>query len=358
MNPEALVTLLKMGKRYADVPELGPLGRVFEEASYLNPDYFMAAGRMPETDLAKLANKYDVSVDPMDVGNGESAGMRFSTPGGTSAYVTPDAYVATMKDIARGGGQVADYRKWADATRRGALSDITNIYGIDMMGAGQGTGEGKALYAPAFEWILGQPDAANMATTGLSLNNMERKGASMAGAMEKFGDRAGNRLLVDNSQLTGAVTGPNRELEFGRLPTSNKIGLLNLKAVPATVRRTNEALSAIRKGEGSGWNADRLAAELRSLGLHDKSWSPSTDVDEKFFARLADLMRQAPGAQKVGIDSLRRAAIVQDHLQHGLTARDLAPQKYLTDRIARKSGGSVQTPGALTQTCSCEEPKS
>lgn len=353
MNPEALLTLLKMGQRYGDHPELGGLGRVFEESSHLNPDYFAAPGRVPEADAAKLGAKHGVSVDPMDVGNGESAGMRFTTPGGTSAYVTEDAPVGIMKDIARRHGEVADYRKWADSTKRGALSDSTRIFGIDMMGAGQGTGDAKALYAPSFEWLLAQDDAANAATTGLSANNMGRKGLSMTGALEKFGDRAGNRLLIDNSQLTGAVAGPSRELEYSQLPTSSKIGLLNLSAAPTTVRRVNDSLGHITRAGHQGANVEKLMAEMRRLGLSDKPWVPSTDVDEQFFNRLAGLLRDAPGGQKVGVDSLRRAAIVQDHLQHGLTARDLASQKYLTRHLARKDGGSVQTPGALTQTCSC-----
>lgn len=335
---------LTQAKYAGNKPALGALGRVFTESADINPNYFAAPGRVPEADLSNLAAKYKVPV----YRRGAHQGMR--TDSGMEALRRQN--VADYLQEAHELGLESDYRYMSEAVKRGQLTPDTDLYNINAMEAAVGTGTAKAGYPLLYEGLLAQPDAANMAFSGLSLNNMHRRSLAMSNAIEKFGDRAGDRLRIHNDQIAPVGAGP-RELEYHRLSTTEKVGLLNAITAPRTVDAVNGTLKhlldqhhGIVNPQGS---VDNLMKEARALGVQEGVWAPSTDVSADYFPRLTELLSATnPFAPRpAGVDSLRRAAITYDAEAGGLTAKDLAAQPYLTDRIARKTGGSV--PGPLSQ---------
>ncbi len=343
--------------KYADNREaLGALGRVFTESADLNPNYFAVPGRVPEGDLAKLGAKHGVELKDLTT-NSPYAGtrVRAQAPNGDVAIMRRER---TMPEYLRRAEEFGDFPAGAAMSRAmkdRQLSLGTDLYGIDMMDAGKGKGSAKALYPPLYEWLLAQPDAANLAFSGLSMGNMTKRSQHMSGALEKFGDRAGHRLRIDNDQIA-PVGDPLREVEYHRLPNDQKIGLLNAITAPNTVEAVNTQLRhlarRIQQGDPSALRTG-LADEARSLGVHEGVWTPSTDVDANYIPRLTELLGDltGPHSRVAGPESLRRAAITYDAVGGGLNAKDLAAQPYLTDRLARKTGGSV--PGPLTQVCAC-----
>lgn len=344
------------GARYAEhAAALNNVGGTFNELSHLNPNYFVVPGRTPEADLAALAAKHGVAID-------QTGHMtRFMQPqSGEAAYLQPEMTVGGMAEDP--GLPPAARSLLKQHIGAGRLNPNTLMHSIDMLGASPGTGTAKQLYAPTYERILALPDAANM-SYGLSARNIAGPRAqAMTGAMEKFGDVAGNRLLIDNDQLM-PLGGAMREREYGGLPTQQKIGLINVLNAQNTVQKIGALQRVLGdKAAGAPGVYQNLVDEARSLGVSDPTqlWRPSTDVDSDFYPRLAAWARgvtgTVPGAtQAVGVDSLRRAGITSDVLGSGLMAQDLTGQPWLTTGIARKRGGSIpgSTPAGPLGTCHC-----
>lgn len=358
---EALAKLqaLAHGASMAEAaPELSRVGGALTRSAQLNPNYFTSAARTPTADLAQLMSRY--KLDHADDMMG--AGTRVLKNGQPASK----ANVGTVMDslqAARDKGDIASASSLTKALRSGQLNPQTQLQTIDMLSVAPGSGGAKDLYPPLFESILAEPDSANVAATGLSLPNQKRKSVAMSGALEKFGDLAGDRLRIDPRQITphGDV---NYDSNYHALPTDAKVGMLQALTVPSNVGKVNGSLDYLKmlghQGAGSGQDAsaiDKLMQEARSLGLLDAGWQPSTDVGPDFYPRLSSLVSGISGLkgtpQSVGVDSLRRAGISVDALR-GVTAEDLAAQPYLTDQLARRRGGRIpvrpRARGALTAT--------
>lgn len=343
---------LLRGPYAAAEEQLGALGATMLRSAEKNPEYF-ATGKpaAPSSDLAELSARHKVRA--VDQGGGHADFGQMELQRAKTRTVREAMAQAQM------GNDTADFREWARAIKKGQLSPDTELFGINSMLNSQGLGSAKRAYPAAWESILAQPDAANITDTGLSLNNVPRRSANMVGALEKWGDKAGNRLRIDNDQL-GPIGGKRRVSEYHDLPLEAKIGLLQSSMYGYTTENANRALAALRQAGLNTQHPRTLALhkEAQQLGV-DQGWVPSTDVDKDYFPRLAELMqgisRTSGVPQMVGVDSLRRAAITHDVMTQGLTAGDLASQPYLTNSLARAEGGRIpgNKPGALTQTCSC-----
>lgn len=361
-----ILTALRTGKYADNAQQLGSLGRVFTDSAELNPNYFAIPGRTPERDLSKLSEKHGVNlIAPADGDLGFSAYSKkdYYDPydRAHSLYVNDSG--SNVRDAVWGARELDDpseYGLWANAIKRGQLTPDTQFFNIEASLAPGGTGFAKRTYPAAYEYILAQPDAANRTVT-LSANNLVGRSKNMVGALEKFGQRAGDRIRIDNDQLAplGALS---RESAYHALPQDSKVGLLNALIAPKTADRVNQVLNHISGMYGDVGNTGALRDEVKALGLRDGPWIPTTDVDKAFMPRLAEILRKAGqlegnriGPQQVGVDSMRRAALTYDHLKHGLNAKDVANQPWLTDRLARREGGSItaRKPGALQQTCGC-----
>lgn len=343
----ARIAELTQGKYKNGREAMGALGEVFTKSADANPNYFAVPGRTPEADVGKLSTKHGVplSLDWADtLGPVKSERLQIDAGGKGRQYL--EGY--------SGLHETQSVKNLTGAMRRDQINLGTDLYGIDSMMAQPGTGNAKKAYPALYEWILAQPDAANI-TSGLTIPNMARRTNNMVGSLEKFGKRAGDRLLIDSDQLTN-VGDPSRFAEYHSLENPEKIGLLNM----IMARRAQGMVNHQLKNSAASRQDHPLNVELRSLGL-DQGWLPSTDVSSDYFPRLAELLHAAgktegsQGPSRVGVDTLRRAAITFDHMGEGLGAGDLATQPYLTDRLARREGGRIpaHTPGALTQTCGC-----
>lgn len=340
---------LAQGKYAANKEALGALGRVFTESADTNPNYFAVPGRVPEADLAKLSAKHGVAAQrsPHPYQGVRAGNLEALNRQTVADYIKEDFNL----------GNPSGYRTTGEAVKRGQLNPGTDLYNIDAMLAAKGSGEAKKAYPLLYEWLLAQPDAGNMAFSGLSLGNMTRRNLAMSGAVEKYGARAGDRLRIHNDQIAPVGDAP-REASYHRLSAPEKVGLLNAITAPNTVDQVNTTLESLvnqsRAGAGAQGSVDNLMKEARSLGVHEGVWTPSTDVGADYFPRLTELLGAADmwSARTAGVDSLRRAAITYDAAGGGLTAADMAAQPYLTTRIARKTGGSV--PGPLSQAYACE----
>lgn len=362
-----ILAALRTGKYADNAKQLGSLGRVFTDSAELNPNYFAVPGRVPERGLDKLSEKHGVRlIAPADDELGLSAysGKDYYDPYAQthSLYATDSG--SNARDALWGAKEMDDpseYALWANAIKRGQLTPDTQFFNIEASLAPGGTGFAKRAYPAAYEYILAQPDAANRTVT-LSTPNLVGRSKNMVGALEKFGQRAGDRIRIDNEQLAplGALS---RESAYHALPQDSKVGLLNALVAPKTADRVNQVLNHISGMYGDVGNTGALRDEVKALGMRDGLWVPTTDVDKAFMPRLAEVLRKAGqlegnriGHQQVGIDSMRRAALTYDHLKHGLNAKDITNQPWLTDRLARRGGGSIpaRKPGALQQTCGCE----
>lgn len=348
--------------------ELGSLGQVFQDSAERNPDYFVAprsASGRPTNDMKDLSARYGVDVQPVDIGARAGTGVRGLTPQGSAAYMLPVDVPRDLMNKAIEKGEGGEYAKWAKAVKGNQLTPFTEMFGVDMLGAAPGDAGAKQLYPALYEWLLAHPDAANHTPTGLSVNNRSRRTPAMAGALEKWGDVAGDRLRVDADQL-GRLGTAGRESEYHALPTRQKIGLLNALSAQDTIEKVNSTLRSIsNRAHNKEAAAAPLYDEARSLGLRDDLWTPSTDIDSDYAPRLARLLAQGRlqlpnGAPNVGVDSLRRAALTTDSLSQGLTAADLEYQPWLTKGLARKKGGLIpaRTPAGPLETCGCAGSKS
>lgn len=344
---ETLKALLS--SRYAKVEDqLGGLGKVFRDSADSNPAYFNSSERIPSTSLSELARRhglYRVDGDPKDL-------SFLAEQGGDPISVVRVQNAQGLIDRAHKMGDVGEFKNLTNLINTNKINPGTEMYGIDSMQAGAGTGQAKKIYPAAYEWLLGQPDAANYTASGLSTPNMLGRTRNSVGTMEKFGPRAANRILMDDTQL-GPVGGASRIQEYDRLPFEGQVGLLNARIADTSQRQVNGALGQLFKSDaGSRFGEDfvrRNQLRAKALGLDGNGWSPSTDVDPEYFSNLAGWLH---GITKVapGVDSLRRTAITADHLGQGLTAKDLSTQPWLTNKLARKEGGPI--PGALSQ-CAC-----
>lgn len=371
MPLDKLLARLKLltGAKYKDsAQELGSLGRVFEQGAERDPAYFAAprpADGRPTNDMKDLSARYGVEVLPVDIGARAGTGVRTVSPGGSAAYMLPMDVPRDLMSKAVEKGEGGEYAKWAKAVKSGQLSPYTEMFGIDMLGAAPGDAGAKQMYPALYEWLLAHPDAANHTPTGLSVNNRSRRTPAMVGALEKWGDVAGNRLRVDADQL-GRLGTAGRESEYHALPTRQKIGLLNALSAQDTIDKVNGTLKTLSNRQHIGqYTAAPMLDEARSLGLGDGLWTPSTDVEPDYFSRLAKVLADTRlklpnGAPNVGVDSLRRAAITSDSVGQGLTYPDIEGQPWLTKGLARKSGGLIpaRTPAGPLETCGCAGSKS
>lgn len=339
----ARIAELTQGK-YKDGREaMGALGEVFTRSADKNPNYFAVPGRTPEADVGKLSAKHGIMLR-------EDWKDALGPLGDGRMYVEQGERATDLLKNYEAMNEASASKRLYGAVKRGQVNLNTTLHGIDAMEAAPGTGNAKKTYPAFYEWLLAQPDAANI-TKGLTLPNMARRTNNMVGTLEKFGKRAGDRLLIDDDQLAN-MGDPSRFAEYHSLENPEKIGLLNM----IMARRAQGMVNNQLKNSAASRMDHPLNVELRSLGL-DQGWTPSTDVSSDYFPRLAELLHSAgkaegsQGPSRVGLDTLRRAAITFDHMGEGLGAGDLASQPFLTNGIARKAGGSV--PGPLT-TCDCK----
>lgn len=309
-------------------------------------------------DLAAIGARHGVSIRPSTL-EGTHAPEFEASPlqGQGTAYMSSNHTLQELIDEL----QQRDPRMaaiYAQSIRRGQLSPHTQMYGVDSMSLNQGTGGAKVTVPALIDKLMTLPDAANYPATGLSSNNVFKKTIAQAGQLEKYGQKGADRLLLDPSQLSADHSSALLSQYVG-LPLEQKQGLLAALTVPGTVNRVNNSIKALRNANLNGAGlTDPLMTELRSLGL-EGGWMPTTDVDPDYFKRVSDLIRGTASVtgtpQSVGIDSLRRAAITSDGITQGLQSGDLRGQDFLTQGIARASGGRIpgNTPGALSQTCRC-----
>jgi hypothetical protein len=242
----------------------------------------------------------------------------------------------------------------------------SKVYEIDTMSLPR-NGAGKHIYPAFWDLILAHPDAVNVAPSLTPVNEFRRT-ANMAPLYEKYGERA-NRVVIDPMQLSmdGTLTPDalKRATTFQRMPLQAQVGALNAiisghagAAVDDTMGFLGRAYLDPRIG---GKDLAELYHKGRALGLEAGApWRPTTDVsDPRYFKDLARLVHDTanlrqiyPGA--VGESSLRRAAIVNDAAERGLTGADLGKDAWITQELGRAHGGSVpRKSGALTQACSC-----
>ncbi len=344
----------------------GALGNTFLESAETNPEFFKLGRSTPTSDLGALSRRHGVEVLPLEledeVGVVGFGGLQAKDPRtGALAWMTPTDTPYSYSKRAWEAGQPALAAEMGEFVRRGQMTPHTQMYTIDMTDAKPGVGAANRLYPALKEWLRAQPDAANVAGSGLSLNNMSRRSKHMAEDLERYGDWASDRVRVYADQLA-PPGGRDREAEFHRLSAAEKSGVLNAILAYDTKRKADAALNYLRR-QAHGMDdpaAKALMPRALRLGVQEGSWAPSTDVGEDYFPALASLIKEASaltprGTPQVGADSLRRAAITHDVLAQGLSAKDLKSQPYLTRGLARRQGGSIpaRTPGALTQTCGC-----
>ena len=349
MPPIEEILKLLSSSRYSKVEDqLGGLGKVYTGSAELNPNYFRSPERVPATSLQELAKRHGLyRID------GNAKDLTFlAEQGGDPISMVRIQNAQGLLDRAHKMGDVGEFKNLTNLINSNKINPGTEMYGIDSMQAGAGTGQAKKVYPAAFEALLGMPDAANYTASGLSTPNMLGRTRNSVGTMEKFGPRAANRILIDDTQL-GPVGASSRIPEYDRLPFESQVGLLNARIANSSQRQVNGALNQLfRSDAGDRFGEDfvrRNQLSAKALGLDGNGWNPSTDVPPDYFSNLAGWLH---GITKVapGVDSLRRTAIASDHLTQGLTAKDLANTPELTNQLARKEGGPV--PGALSQ-CAC-----
>ena len=309
--------------------------------------------------LSDIGRRHGVDIRPTGLNDQGVPGFEASPLTGVgTAYMDSDHTLQQlMEEAQQRGHPIAGV--YAGMIKRGQLNPQTQMYGVDSMSLNQGTGGAKNAVPALIDRLMTLPDAANYPATGLSSNNVFKKTIAQAGQLEKYGQAGADRLLLDPSQLTGGTDGLQRLNQYNGMPLEQKQGLLAALSVPGTVNRVNNSIKALKDAHLNGASiADPMMTELHSLGLQD-GWMPSTDVDPDYFSRMGNLVRGTASItgtpQSVGVDSLRRAAITSDALTQGVQAGDLRGQNFLTQGIARASGGTIpgNTPGALTQTCGC-----
>lgn len=340
----------------------GSLGEAYEYLSKL-PGYFSTGPGATPGGLDALGARHGVRV---------LTGLNKSMPGVPDYAVMSGGNAAFMDSQNTMGSLIQDLQQrdprlaavYTDLLKQGKVNPGTQMYGIDTMANKLGTGGGRGAYGAAYDILMQHPDAANYPATGLTESNTVRRSLNMAGAMEKHGQAAADRIMVSPSQLDldpGGQGAANYALmhDYNQLPFEQQLGMMNALPMSSTVNRVNKAMNALKgvHSQGGG-EADPLMTEAASLGTLDK-WTPSTDVDPQYYGRLSDLLtgvsKLTGTPQEVGIDSLRRAGISNDVLTQGLTGADLKSQPYLWQGLAKRHGGviPVSTPGALSQTYGC-----
>lgn len=331
--------------RWADgMAELEKLGRVFRELAQRNPEYFVSSRELPKgmdaNDSAEwLANKHKIH-NRHGINSMKEQVQEFATaPGAPRLTVYPY-------------GRAEDHPRGDRAARHGQFNKHTEMYGIDASPLSAGSGGAKKLYPAAYEWLLAQPDAANI-TSVLTENNSFRRNLPMSGMLEKYGQRAADRLMVDEDQLRSFGGRPGLADAYHHSSLDAKLGLLNARSAGRTSSQVDELLREQRRLEQDQFGdperrqyAEQLMRDARKLNIDpDVGWRPTTEVGDDYFPLLEQLVRQAAygsaRAQPVGVDSLRRAAIAEDTLNQGLQAADLDPQPWLSKGLARRAGGSV-----------------
>lgn len=348
---KALSALIESGKYNGR--KLGALGETFIRASEDNPDYFVVKGPMT-ADVAELSRKHGLGLKASTLPGAGGRGPKDylgvvdeRDPNTASLYATSNGTLGSHLDVMKGKHWERDnYEALQNAWVNGGLDLETPLYYIDSMGSDRNTGVAKKGYPALWEYILAK-GAGNITST-LSDSNTRRRSANMAGALEKWSDAAGERLLINKEQL-GPMGLASRQVEYGDLATPEKIGLLNAW----TAAHTDDALQKLmayvpeeRRG------ALGMAYPMDLTGLRS----------EAEFAQLADALREGSRRQKLaielaqasgegfnlsalgapGIDSLRRAAIVAEQLKGpGLKPLDLRDRPWLTKHLARKDGGRV-----------------
>jgi hypothetical protein len=345
-----LLNALRDARYGQNAEKLGNLGQVFRESSEANPAYFAVKGKGQASDYVPGINqRHGTNIVE---GNGP---LWAKDRRGNTIMSMGQVGTAGSTYLANPSG----YSQLGQGIKKGQLTRDTKLLNIDSMDAPMGSGDAKKIYPAFWEYMLAHPDAANVVDTGLSFNNIHRRNLNMSGALERWGDRAGDRIRIHNEQIS-PLGGAEREAEYHAMPTTQKIGLLNAISAPNTAKRVNLRLSELAANQDP-----ETIEKMYKLGiLQDNGyghWIPSTDVEPEYFTQLADLLKSQPGRPQVaGTDSLRRSAITFDNLRSGLTARDLESQPYLTNELARKQGGQIpaRKPGALTQMCACAGPKS
>lgn len=336
---------------------LSKVGKVFQEASERNPGYFVTGrelpkrGSTPQQIEAFLNQKHGTERYSPDL---TSSSQGVYGGAGQMASMKGEGPLSEQYEAVRSGVLKPGLLK----RPRAGMGPDTDSYVIDTMSLGKNA-EAKQLYPAFWDWVLSQPDAANVAQA-LSNSNSFRRSANMAGFYEKYGEPA-NRIIMSPDQLvetTGNTKGFRQANAFHKLPPEGQVGALNAlvgqKAGSEVDRVMRGVMDRVRGDEPDRW-AEYLRRAER-LGVSPGSpYSPTTDVEPSHFRDLGQLLWAAgrdlwqPSA--VGESSLRRAAIASDALK-GLDAKDLDTQRWLTDRLGRKQGGSV--PGPLTHVgCSC-----
>lgn len=317
---------------------LARIGRVFQEASAQNPAYF-ATGRELPTGMNAMNAAEFLNQKHRNPYTGFSPDLE-TTQGGTVLMARDGA------EMRRTGRALDNYNLRGSIKRgRGGIGADSDVYEIDTLALGTNAA-GKQLYPALWDFVLSRPDAVNEATA-LSQSNQFRRNVNMAPLYEKYGEQA-NRIIPSPDQFTmsGGPEGERMVAQFQKLPVDAQIGALNARIAHGAskeVQRIAERLA--RMSPGGPPELRRHLDEARSLGIDPGApWQPTTDVDADFFPRLTRWLRATADAtqtgSRVGDSSLRRAAIATDALR-GLEAGDIQGQRYLTQRLGRRQGGSV-----------------
>lgn len=325
-----------------DARSLKQIGQVFSDSSELNPSYFTTGRDLPKGVSPQEAVRYLNAKHGSDLREVGTMG-RIEGLGGR----------ANM-DIEGPLGQSYELLRAGLLKRpRAGVGPSTDVHTIDTMSVGKGEGA-KDLYPAFWEYVLSRPDAAN-AATALSASNGFRRSANMAPFYEKHGEAA-NRIIAhpDQFSATGGQETLRNVSDFHKLPVEGQIGALNAIVAQQSGgevgRLMQQALKGSRGDAPERYN--QYLRQARELKLDPEApYQPSTDVDPTHFRDLASLLRQIGNTTGepplVGESSLRRAAITSDALE-GLTAKDLANQPWLTDRLGRRQGGRIPAAGPLS----------
>lgn len=336
---------------------LSKVGKVFQEASERNPGYFVTGRELPQR--GSTPQQIEAFLNQKHGSERFQPGLTSSSQGlyggaDQAASMKSDGPLSKQFEVGRSG----ILKPGAFKQPRAGMGPGTETYVIDTMSLGKNA-EAKQLYPAFWDWVLAQPDAANVAQA-LSNSNSFRRSANMAGFYEKYGEPA-NRVIMSPDQLvetTGNAKGFRQANAFHKLPVEGQVGALNA----LVGQKTGSEVDRVMKGvmdRSRGDEPERWVEYLRRaerLGVSPGSpYSPTTDVEPGHFRDLGQLLwlagRDLWAPSAVGESSLRRAAIANDALK-GLDAKDLDSQRWLTDRLGRKRGGSV--PGPLSHVeCSC-----
>lgn len=356
------------------------LGSFFQKAASDDPSYFttdraMVAG--DDTELARLlSKKHGVELEAQPYGGLKVPGSGVSID---NMRLTPNEayrqweelqrmrqFVSPTEDTER---MLAQLKSRLDLAKRAKMDLNAQFHNIDMIGAAAGTGFAGKAYPAFFDYLRARPGTAAY-TSALTGPNSQKRVAHQVGALEKHPELR-NRLETTSNQLDADWGAFDNEGRFSRYPVKAQIGALNaitanntaarLQALMANAEKRRAAILGDIEHGSQGLEAprDTLSAALdraRRVGLSEE-YLPSVNLSEHdlgaIHQSIGDVAAAAGISRPVGLNTLRRAGLVNDVLRdHRLVPEDVV-NTWITRGLARATGGRIPalgtSAGPLTQ---------